>query len=89
VVLRIALDKADAWSRSSCLSERALSVIPAHRKRFSGLMMRCMGFVMGKLGAKGVFHNTLLFSGRFLVSVADCGTGACAENGALLGIRVL
>ena len=41
--------------------------MPAHKQRFAGLMMRCMGFVMGKLGAKGVFHNTLLFSGRFLV----------------------
>lgn len=31
-------------------------------------MIKAMTFVMGKLGAKGVFHNTLLFSGRFLVS---------------------
>jgi hypothetical protein len=29
-------------------------------------MVKTMNLVMGKLGAKGVFHNTLLFSGRFL-----------------------
>jgi hypothetical protein len=61
---------------SSCLSEVALQGAMAkhakspehdHGKRFTGLMTRCMAFVMGKLGAKGVFHNTLLFSGRFLV----------------------
>ncbi len=39
-----------------------------YREKFTGMMMRGMSFVMGKLGAKGVFHNTLLFSGRFLVS---------------------
>ena len=33
--------------------------------------MKCMTFVMGKLSAKGVFHNTLLFSGRFLVSLSE------------------
>ena len=55
---------------STCLSEQALKGArsPEHAKRFTGLMTRCMTFVMGKLGAKGVFHNTLLFSGRFLVS---------------------
>ena len=38
-----------------------------HQKKFMNTMVKCMTFVMGKLGAKGVFHNTLLFSGRFLV----------------------
>lgn len=53
---------------SACLSEIALEASPAHQKKFTRMMVRCMTFVMGKLGAKGVFHNTLLFSGRFLVS---------------------
>jgi hypothetical protein len=53
---------------SACLSEIALEAAPAHQKKFTRMMVRCMTFVMGKLGAKGVFHNTLLFSGRFLVS---------------------
>ncbi|KAK8865757.1 hypothetical protein IAR55_000904 [Kwoniella newhampshirensis] len=51
---------------SSCLSERALQNSPVHRTKFTLTMIRCMTFVMSKLGAKGVFHNTLLFSGRFL-----------------------
>ncbi|WWD18062.1 hypothetical protein CI109_102509 [Kwoniella shandongensis] len=51
---------------SSCLSERALSHSPVHRTKFTLTMIKCMTFVMSKLGAKGVFHNTLLFSGRFL-----------------------
>ena len=51
---------------SSCLSERALAGDATHRKRFTDIMIQCMTFVMSKLGAKGVFHNTLLFSGRFL-----------------------
>ncbi|WWC86062.1 uncharacterized protein L201_000933 [Kwoniella dendrophila CBS 6074] len=51
---------------SACLSERALKNSAAHQARFTQMMIRCMTFVMSKLGAKGVFHNTLLFSGRFL-----------------------
>jgi hypothetical protein len=41
---------------------------PSHEAAFTNLAVRVMRFVMDKLGAKGVFHNTLLFSGRFLVS---------------------
>lgn len=51
---------------SQCLSAAALEASPMHQDAFSRLMMRVMNFVMDKLGAKGVFHNTLLFSGRFL-----------------------
>ncbi|WVW82100.1 hypothetical protein I302_104105 [Kwoniella bestiolae CBS 10118] len=51
---------------SACLSEQALKNCPAHQTRFTQMMIKCMTFVMSKLGAKGVFHNTLLFSGRFL-----------------------
>jgi hypothetical protein len=29
-----------------------------HRAKFTDAMVKCMTFVMGKLGAKGVFHNT-------------------------------
>lgn len=53
---------------SSALSEEALNGDRANTKRFTDTMIRTMSFVMSKLGAKGVFHNTLLFSGRFLVS---------------------
>jgi hypothetical protein len=35
--------------------------------KFTKAMIKVMTFVMSKLGAKGVFHNTLIFSGRFLV----------------------
>jgi hypothetical protein len=52
---------------SSCLSEQALQRHHKDRARFVRMMMRVVGFVMSKLGAKGVFHNTLLFSGRTLV----------------------
>lgn len=38
-----------------------------HQTKFTDAMVKAMSFVMSKLGAKGVFHNTLLFSGRFLV----------------------
>nr|XP_019014772.1 uncharacterized protein I206_00858 [Kwoniella pini CBS 10737]OCF53553.1 hypothetical protein I206_00858 [Kwoniella pini CBS 10737] len=51
---------------SACLSEQALKQSPAHQAKFTQMMIKCMTFVMSKLGAKGVFHNTLLFSGRFL-----------------------
>jgi hypothetical protein len=53
---------------SQCLAADALEASPSHQDAFLHLMMRVMNFVMDKLGAKGVFHNTLLFSGRFLVS---------------------
>jgi hypothetical protein len=53
------------------LSEKALQRSRANQSRFTQLMIKAMTFVMGKLGAKGVFHNTLLFSGRFLVSIHD------------------
>lgn len=52
----------------SALTADALQLSPNHQDAFMQLMMRVMTFVMDKLGAKGVFHNTLLFSGRFLVS---------------------
>lgn len=54
---------------STVFSERAFKTgrVVGDEVRFTGLMMRVMGFVMAKLGAKGVFHNTLLFSGRILV----------------------
>ncbi|WVF70746.1 hypothetical protein IAT40_005540 [Kwoniella sp. CBS 6097] len=51
---------------SACLSEVALERSLQHQARFTSMMIKCMTFVMSKLGAKGVFHNTLLFSGRFL-----------------------
>ncbi|KAK6905515.1 hypothetical protein I203_106344 [Kwoniella mangroviensis CBS 8507] len=51
---------------SACLSEQALKNSPIHLAKFTQMMIKCMTFVMSKLGAKGVFHNTLLFSGRFL-----------------------
>ncbi|BEI87095.1 hypothetical protein CcaverHIS002_0704410 [Cutaneotrichosporon cavernicola] len=51
---------------SQCLAAHALEASPSHQDAFLHLMMRVMNFVMDKLGAKGVFHNTLLFSGRFL-----------------------
>lgn len=53
---------------SQCLASHALEASVSHMDAFLHLMMRVMNFVMDKLGAKGVFHNTLLFSGRFLVS---------------------
>ena len=56
---------------SASLSEQGLRSDPAHQRRFTEAMMKCMTFVMGKLGAKGVFHNTLLFSGRFLVRLGQ------------------
>ena len=51
---------------SGCLSEAGLRGDLVHQTRFTDAMVKCMSFVMSKLGAKGVFHNTLLFSGRFL-----------------------
>lgn len=64
------LEALSAVMESSCLSERAMFKSPRDRVRFTKMMMRIVDFVMGKLGAKGVFHNTLLFSGRTLVSDA-------------------
>ena len=58
---------------SACLSERSLVCDAGHRAKFTDAMVKCMTFVMGKLGAKGVFHNTLLFSGRFLVRFSSTG----------------
>jgi hypothetical protein len=61
------LEALSAVMESSCLSEQALQRHHKDRARFVRMMMRVVGFVMSKLGAKGVFHNTLLFSGRTLV----------------------
>ncbi|EIW72637.1 hypothetical protein M231_06537 [Tremella mesenterica] len=55
-----------AMIESPCLSEEALSGSSSHKDKFTATMIRVMNFVMAKLGAKGVFHNTLLFCGRFL-----------------------
>ncbi|ORX34220.1 hypothetical protein BD324DRAFT_653488 [Kockovaella imperatae] len=60
------LEGLSAVMESPCLSQVALKDDAQHTVRFTDLMIKCMKFVMGKLGAKGVFHNTLLFSGRFL-----------------------
>ena len=57
-----------AMIESPCLSDEALSGNREDKARFTQMMIRVMNYVMGKLGAKGVFHNTLLFCGRFLVS---------------------
>lgn len=51
-----------------CLSARAIDSSTQDLASFRGLMVRVIAFVMSKLGAKGVFHNSLLFSGRVLVS---------------------
>ncbi len=56
---------------SCLLSTTALERSLDHQARFTALMITTMTFVMTKLGAKGVFHNTLLFSGRFLVGLSD------------------
>ncbi|WVR05720.1 hypothetical protein IAU60_002744 [Kwoniella sp. DSM 27419] len=61
-----ALEGLAAVIECSALSDIALQASPVHQARFTQLMIKCMTFVMNKLGAKGVFHNTLLFSGRFL-----------------------
>jgi len=61
------LEALSAVMESSCLSEQALQRHHKDRTRFVRMMIRVVGFVMSKLGAKGVFHNTLLFSGRTLV----------------------
>jgi hypothetical protein len=65
------LEALSAVMESSCLGERALMPQRASRDshKFTKMMMRIVEFVMSKLGAKGVFHNTLLFSGRTLVRV--------------------
>jgi hypothetical protein len=63
------LEALSAILESSCLSEKALGLQKStkDRGRFTKMMIKVVEFVMGKLGAKGVFHNTLLFSGRTLV----------------------
>jgi len=61
---------------SGCLSEAGLHGDLVHQTRFTDAMVKCMSFVMSKLGAKGVFHNTLLFSGRFLVGIQS-GSKLC------------
>lgn len=81
------LEALSAVMESSCLSERAMARHARDRTRFTKMMMRIVEFVMNKLGAKGVFHNTLLFSGRTLVCcagplvsderIADLSTGVC------------
>ncbi|KIR67572.1 hypothetical protein I314_01989 [Cryptococcus bacillisporus CA1873] len=48
------------------LSEDALQLSEEHRHKFTEMMVRCMNFVMEKLGGRGVFQNILVFSGRFL-----------------------
>lgn len=70
------MTKTDEPGVSACLSELAIEHDYNHVRRFKDVMIRCMSFVMSKLGAKGVFHNTLLFSGRFLVG--DRSAGQCA-----------
>jgi hypothetical protein len=62
------LEALSAVMESTCLSESALQKSLKDRSKFVRMMIRVVGFVMSKLGAKGVFHNTLLFSGRTLVS---------------------
>jgi hypothetical protein len=63
------LEALSAVMESSCLSDKAIAPQRASRDRakFTKMMIRIVDFVMSKLGAKGVFHNTLLFSGRTLV----------------------
>jgi len=61
------LEALSAVMESSCLSENALARHQKDKGKFIRMMIRVVGFVMSKLGAKGVFHNTLLFSGRTLV----------------------
>ena len=63
------LEALSAVMESSCLSERSMQRNQRDQVRFTKMMMRVIEYVMGKLGAKGVFHNTLLFSGRTLVSL--------------------
>lgn len=65
------LEALSAIMESSCLSEKAIAPQRASRDRakFTKMMIRIVEFVMSKLGAKGVFHNTLLFSGRTLVCI--------------------
>ncbi|KAL7423767.1 hypothetical protein Q5752_001351 [Cryptotrichosporon argae] len=60
------LEGLGAVLESACLGAPSLAKDTEDEARFRRLMVRVMGFVMDKLGAKGVFHNTLLFSGRFL-----------------------
>jgi hypothetical protein len=60
-----------------CLSARAIDSSPQDSAAFRGLMVRVVAFVMTKLGAKGVFHNSLLFSGRVLVSAVST---PCADH---------
>lgn len=62
------LEALSAVMESGCMSERSMRRNQRDQSRFTKMMMRIIEFVMGKLGAKGVFHNTLLFSGKTLVS---------------------
>ena len=71
------LEALSAVMESCCLSERALQRSTKDKGKFTRMMIKVVEFVMGKLGAKGVFHNTLLFSGRTLVcSLISVGGGA-------------
>jgi hypothetical protein len=71
------LEALSAVMESCSLSEKALQRSPKDQAKFTRMMIRVVEFVMGKLGAKGVFHNTLLFSGRTLVCSPLCGLRQC------------
>ncbi|OXG25689.1 hypothetical protein C361_01649 [Cryptococcus neoformans Tu259-1] len=60
------LESLAALFESIALSEDALQLSEDHRDKFTQMMIRCMSFVMEKLGGRGVFQNILVFSGRFL-----------------------
>ena len=63
------LDRAhciDAPLFSSTMSIKALKGHQGDELIFRILMIRIMSYVLGKLSSKGIFHNTLLFSGRML-----------------------
>ncbi|WVQ71148.1 hypothetical protein IAR50_000673 [Cryptococcus sp. DSM 104548] len=60
------LESLAALFESICLSEEALQLSEDHQSKFTQMMVRCMSFVMEKLGGRGVFQNILVFSGRFL-----------------------
>lgn len=48
------------------MSMKALKGHQGDEYIFRVLMVRIMAYVLGKLSSKGIFHNTLLFSGRML-----------------------
>ncbi|WVN85624.1 uncharacterized protein L203_100773 [Cryptococcus depauperatus CBS 7841] len=60
------LESVAALFESVALSDTALKLSKDHREKFTQLMVRCMTFVMEKLGGRGVFQNILVFSGQFL-----------------------